>query len=82
MVEHCVSAFLQKQEERRYRAYVTDALMVIAGNTANFAGGSTLTERWAAAFEPRDERDGDAIAADIIRRAGLKAKEGGDGDGA
>lgn len=68
-------------QERRYRAYVTDVLKIIAENTARFAGGSVPRERWADAFAPRDERDGDEIVKDVIRRSGLKHK-GGEARGA
>lgn len=53
--------------------YVTDALSVIAENTARYVGGSHMTMRWADAINPHaeEERTGAEIAADVIRRAGL-----------
>lgn len=61
-------------DERRYRAYVTDALMAIAENTARFAGGSAMTARWYDGYKPVDNRSGDEIALDVIKQAGLHAE--------
>lgn len=72
MVEHCISAFKQRQEETGYRTYLTDALMAIANNTAIYEGSMGMTRRWAEAGEPRDERDGDEIVKDIVERLELK----------
>lgn len=78
MLEHCAEAFRQEQEKTRYRAYVTDALMAIAQNTCNLAGGSTMSGRWYQDGKPADARDGDEIAQDIIERLGLTYRpEGG-----
>ena len=58
-------------EARLFKAYVTDALMLITENTARYAGGRYQTRRWIDAAHPRDTRTGDEIAAEVIRRAGL-----------
>lgn len=67
-------------EERRYRAYVTDALMIMTENTAKWAGGRYLTRPWAEAREkaksPEDDKTGDEIAAEFIKRANLNMKSG------
>ena len=59
-----------------YRVYVTDCLRMITENTAKFAGGSMIKERF---FEiihrqnkPKDEQNGNKIVADIIKRAKLE----------
>ena len=70
-MEHCRDAWMRQLEETRYRAYLTDALMAIAQNTCNFAGGSTMNGRWYKDEKPKDDRDGDEIAQDIINRLGL-----------
>ena len=77
VMEHCIAAFLQDAEDRIYRAYVTDALMIIAENTAKFAGGRYLQKRWMDHFDDLenggdDEKSGDEIAAEVIKRAGLQ----------
>lgn len=69
-----MDAWLQQLEETRYRAYLTDALMAIAQNTCNMAGGSTMSGRWYKDEKPKDDRDGDEIAQDIINRLGLTYK--------
>ena len=59
-----------------YRIYVTDALRVVAENTARFASGNYIKARYADMIEPKkqDNRTGDEIVADIIKRAGLVVK--------
>ena len=71
-----LTQYKQHVEEMRYRMYVTDALKLIAENTAKVVGGSYISERW---FRKKEEpqQSGDEIARDIIRRADLHLKEGG-----
>ena len=69
--------FIEEQEEKRYRAYLTDVLMLVSKNTARFVeGGEYLTDRWVEGSKPVDTRTGDEIAADVIKRAGLTLKGG------
>ena len=75
VVDYCVSRFKHKQEEKQYRIYLTDALMVIANNTARAFGGSTVTMRYLDIIKPQDTRTGDDIAVDVMQRAGLTFKE-------
>lgn len=75
MIEHCMAAFEQEIEEKRYRAYVTDALKIIAGNIAGFAGGYTMSQRWVDSFKKPDNRTGDEIAASVMNSAGLRFSE-------
>lgn len=75
VVEYCVSRYKHKQEEKQYRVYITDALMVIANNTARAFGGSTVTMRYSDIIKPQDTRTGDDIAVDVMQRAGLTFKE-------
>lgn len=57
MIDHCISTLKQKRqreaEEKAYRAYITDALMIIAENTTHYVGksdmfdyGKSLKTRW------------------------------------
>ena len=71
VIDHCLEALERQREARRYRSYVTDALMVIAENTARFAGGRRMNARWADGILPANPRSGDAIALEVLRRAGL-----------
>ena len=63
-------------EVRSFRAYVTDALMVLTENTARVAGGRHLTSRWMDALTPPDARTADQIAAELMGRAGLRFSRG------
>lgn len=77
MIEHGLEVYRQDAEEKRYRAYLTDALMVIAENTAHIiSGGKVMNGRWLEPLKPvQKERTGDEIAADVIRRAGLHPRQ-------
>ena len=62
MIEHCLSEYKRRSEEKLYRVYVTDALKAIAENTTHFAGldgivdyGTSLSMRWIDALEPQKE---------------------------
>lgn len=74
VLAHCRAVLRAEAEDRLYRAYVADALMLITENTARFAGGRYQTRRWIDAVRPRDLRTGDEIALDFVRRAGLTFK--------
>ena len=59
VIEHCVSEYLKRREEKLYRIYVTDALKAIAENTTHYLGanevidyGSSLSTRWIDVLEP------------------------------
>ena len=81
VIDHVASFFRREQEEKRYRAYVTDALKALTENTTHrlipgmgeVSYGSYMPVRWLQeAQKPEDTRSGDEIAEEIIRRAGLK----------
>ena len=65
---------MRERKEEAYRIYVTDALRIIGQNTAKYAGGSYQQQRFADIIRPHkdDGRIGEEIAADVIKRAGLK----------
>jgi len=46
VIDHCVSYFTKRKKEILYETYVTDALKVIANNSAR-QGGTTITKRFA-----------------------------------
>ena len=66
----------ERAKTEAYHIYVTDALRVVAENTARFASGNYIKARYADMIEPKkqDNRTGDEIVADIIKRAGLVVK--------
>ena len=73
---YCIARYKREQEEKAYRVYVTDALRLTVENTAKYAGGSYIKARYIDVIEPKkvDNRTGDEIVADIIKRAGLVVK--------
>ena len=80
VVEHCLNEIEMMLRERQYRAYVTDALMVVANNVAQALGGSQLQSRWMDTFKEPDTRTPEEIARDVVKNAWLKPK-GGEGNG-
>ena len=90
VIDCCVSAFRQKREHQQeleiqklYVYYMSDCLRVITENTAKSAhsDASYIKNRLKELMEPEpiELKTGDEIAADIIKRAGLKfGTEGGE----
>lgn len=72
-----------KNEELKYRIYITDTLKVISENTAKLAGGSYINIRYAdiinGTLPKKDERTGDEIVEDFIAKFNLKV--GGENSG-
>lgn len=60
-----------------YRIYVTDALRVVAENTAKFVGGRSIEKRYIDVIEPKkkDDRTCEEITADIVARCGLSVEK-------
>lgn len=79
-MEHCLAEVEDMLRDRQYRAYVTDALMVIANNVGGALGGSTIRARWMDTFKEPDLRTPEQIAQDVVKNAGLKPR-GGEIDG-
>lgn len=72
IIQHCVASLTNKSKERAYRIYVTDALKVIADNTAHIrGGGTTITARFADIITPKKPEE-ERTEEDIIN--GLKDK--------
>lgn len=71
VVEHVMAEYNNKIEKRLYRCYTSDMLKAVAEGM-----GATVNSRFADLLEnePQDERTGDEIALDVIKRAGLKGK--------
>jgi hypothetical protein len=74
--QHILQTLEAERKETLYRYYVTDALQVIAENTAR-NGGTRITVRFCDLLKssPKDNRSGKEIAADVIRKAGLVPTE-------
>ena len=66
----------ERSRNDAYRIYVTDALRIVAENTARYAGGNYIKARYADLIEPKkqDNRTCEEITADVIARCGLVVK--------
>lgn len=67
----------EKARNDAYRIYVTDALRLVAENTARYASGNYIKARYADIIEPKkqDNRTCEEITADIVARCGLTIKK-------
>lgn len=72
----------EAEREAAYRVYLTDAAMLISGNTARIGGGQVLRGRWAeAVFPPRAEASGggsvvESVLAALEEKAGVRIVDG------
>ena len=66
----------EKARNDAYRIYVTDALRLVAENTARYASGDYIKARYADIIDPKkqDNRTCEEITADIVARCGLVVK--------
>ena len=74
MKDFCISLFQKEQEDKAVKFYYAECLRVITENTAKMGGGSYITVKLADIINPKpvDNRAGEEIAADIIKRAGIE----------
>lgn len=76
IVEHCISLFNKRAEERLYRIYMTDMTRLIFNFIAG--KGNAISERYADWIDnkpKKPEKTGDEIAAEIIAKFNLKQKD-------
>ena len=73
-MRYATARFNQHQRDWAYRIYVTDCLRMATENTAKMSGGSYISAKLADIINPKpvDNRNGEEIAADIIKRAGIE----------
>ena len=73
-MRYATARFNQHQRDLAYRIYVTDCLRMATENTAKMSQGSYNAERFYDIINPKpvDNRTGEEIAADIIKRAGIE----------
>ena len=75
-MRYAMARYQSQQRDLAYRIYVTDCLRIISENTAKTktGGGSYITAKLADIINPKpvDNRAGEEIAADIIKRAGIE----------
>ena len=73
-MRYAMSRYQSQVRELAYRIYVTDCLRIISENTAKMGGGSYITAKFSDIINHKhaDNRTGEEIAADIIKRAGIE----------
>ena len=73
-MRYAMARYQSQQRDLAYRIYVADCLRIISENTAKMGGGSYITAKFADIINPKpvDDRTGEEIAADIIKRAGIE----------
>lgn len=72
----------ESAENFRYRVYVTDALKLIAENTAKSAGGSYLNRRYIDIIGGKTQgtdgsKSAEEIVDEVVKNAGLEVINGG-----
>ena len=73
-MRYAIARYQSQQRDLAYRIYVADCLRIISENTAKIGGGSYITAKFFDIINPKpvDNRSGEEIAADIIKRAGIE----------
>lgn len=73
-MRYAAARFNQHQRDLAYRIYVTDCLRMATENTARMSQGSYTAARFYDIINPKpvDNRTGEEIASDIIKRAGIE----------
>ena len=73
-MRYAIARFNQHQRDLAYRIYVTDCLRMVAENTAKISQGSYTATRFYDIINTKqvDNRIGNEIAADIVKRAGIE----------
>ena len=73
-MRYAIARYQSQQRDLAYRIYVTDCLRMTTENTAKMSQGSYTAARFYDIINPKpvDNRSGNEIAADIIKRAGIE----------
>lgn len=73
-MRYAMARYQSQQRDLAYRIYITDCLRIISENTAKMGGGPYITTKFADIINPKpvDNRTGEEISADIIKRAGIE----------
>ena len=73
-MRYATARFNQHQRDLAYRIYVSECLRMISENAASGGGGSYMAVKFEDVINPKhvDNRTGEEIAADIIKRAGIE----------
>ena len=73
-MRYAMARYQSQQRHLAYRIYVSECLRIIGENTAKVGGGSYMTAKFEEIIsqKPDDNRTGEELAADIIKRAGIE----------
>ena len=73
-MRYATARFNQHQRDLAYRIYIADCLRILSENTAKAVCGSYISAKFSDIINPKpvDNRTGEEIAADIIKRAGIE----------
>ena len=73
-MRYAMARYQSQQRDLAYRIYVTECLRMIGENAASGGGGSYMAVKFEDVINPKhvDNRTGEEIAADIIKRAGIE----------
>ena len=73
-MRYATARFNQHQRDLAYRIYVADCLRMATENTAKMSQGAYTAARFYDIINPKpvDNRSGNEIAADTIKRAGIE----------
>lgn len=66
VIDHCVGFFQRRQEEQKYRIYITDALKAITDNTVRMYGGVSLKMRYADMIDTTPQKEETRTAEEVI----------------
>lgn len=70
IAQHIQQEYTKSQESEVFKIYIADALKVVVENTANFAGGKTMTSRYYDLIkeEKEPEQTAEEIKSNIKRK--------------
>lgn len=73
-MRYAMARFNHHQRDLAYRIYVAECLRMIGENASSGGGGSYMAVKFEDIINPKpvDNRTGEEIAADIIKRAGIE----------
>ena len=73
-MRYAIARYQSQRRDLAYRLYVSDCLRMVTENTAKAVCGSYISAKFADIINPKpvDNRNGEEIAADIIKRAGIE----------
>lgn len=73
-MRYAIARYQSQQRDLAYRIYVADCLRIISENTAKMSNGSYVTAKFSDIISHKkvENRTGEEIAADIIKRAGIE----------